>query len=296
MKALQIVNALEQFRPPDSPISLWSAQGRDLFEEQIQSFVARGQRIEFLMLGYPFKSTNHDHKTLGVLPDLAELVSFDNWRRFGEAVKAVYSPGVNIRLVSDGHAFSDLLDEKDATVDSYAELTADYATGAPVQIMSLQDFYPVSPSEGRRKLEAHFGIPELELEARILSDPDVTALYRGMIHFMEEELENRPFASKRQRHLSAKSLARKMMLRNEAYSAMVQSELSGAIRLSMHKTTNLKKFAFQLIPGAEAWHSPWHCALLVRKDGSYATVHKKDAITAGWELVNQNGRAYHYAE
>jgi pyoverdine/dityrosine biosynthesis protein Dit1 len=296
MSASEVVKAFEAFRQPDSNISEWNEGGRLVFADQVYEYTSRNKPVEFVMLGYPFKSTNHVHKTLGVLPDLAERASFDNWRKFGDAVRAVYPPGINVNLVSDGFAFNDLLGEADKTVDEYAEVVGDYAKGAPVRLLSMLDFYPTSPGYARDKLTTQFGITDIELEARIISDPNVTMLYNGMARFMEEELEYKTFPSKRQLHLAAKALARKMMLRNEAYSALVHSEFANAIRLSMHKATNVAKYAFQLIPGPESYFSPWHCAVLVHKDGTLKTVHKRDAEAAGWTLVIENERPFFYAE
>lgn len=287
----------EKYRMPASKINEWESGGRDMFASQLDSFVSNDRTIEFLMLGYPFKSTNHVHKTLGTLPDLAEEVSMKNFEAFGQEMQAVYSPGVKVTLLSDGFVFNDILEERDAVVDEYAEIAKDMAKAAPVQLLSLKDVYSgKSLATARESLLNNFGISEVELERRILEDPNTTILYRGMIRFMEEELAYKSFPSKRQHHLAAKALARQMMFRNEAYSQLASTEFSRNIRLSMHPTTNKGKYSFQLIPSPEAWTSPWHCALLTKCNGVVATIHKRDAEVAGYELVTINNRKYAYAE
>jgi pyoverdine/dityrosine biosynthesis protein Dit1 len=292
-----VLQVFEKFRMPPSKINEWETGGRDLFSTQLEPFITANKQIEFLMLGYPFKSTNHVHKTLGVLPDLAEEVSMKNFEDFGKQISEVYTPGVKITLLSDGFVFNDILEERDSVVDEYAEVAREMARAAPVQLLSLKDVYGgLDLSTARSKLLDHFGVSEIELESRILTDPNTTMLYRGMIRFMEEELAFKTFPSKRQHHLAAKSLARVMMFRNEAYSQLANSEFSSNIRLSMHPTTNKGKYSFQLIPSPEAWTSPWHCALLTKCNGVVATIHKKDAELAGYELVKINGRDYAYTE
>lgn len=281
---------------PDSNISKWSTGGRDVLANRIDSFVANNHEIQFLMLGYPFKSTNHQHKTLGTLPDLAEEVSLRQIAAFNDEVKSFYPPGAKLTVLSDGFIFNDLLNEAESVVDQYHEvvLAMAHEAQASTDIRTLRDLYPSqSLSTARSKIIQQFAINDVELERRILIDPNVNWLYRAMIRFMEEETANKQFASKRQHHLAAKTLARSMMLRNEIYSSYAEAELSSHIRLSMHATTNDHKWGFRLIPGDCAWTSPWHCAMLVSPSG-VCTVHKADAEAAGYRLVMKNNQPYYY--
>lgn len=84
-----------------------------------------------------------------------------------------------------------------------------------------------------------------------------------------------------------------MMLRNEAYSQLIGQEFGDYIRLSMHTTTNVKKFGFQLIPGANAHHSPWHTSV-VDTGSELVTMHKKEAEAAGYRLAYKEGRPYNF--
>lgn len=268
--------------------------GREALTLRMASFYERQKPLEFVMLGYPFKSTNHRDKTIGTLPDMAEEVSMKNFKLFGDKIADVYPPGIRITVISDGYVFNDILEEQDYIVDNYGEIARDLAKDTPVQIMSLRDFYPEDRlNDARGKVISQFGITDTELEHRVLFDPNVNSLYRGMIRFMEEELANRSYPSHRKLHLAAKTLARQMMFRNEAYSHLVSAEFKTAIRLSMHPSTNIDKYSFQLIPGKHNRMSPWHCAVLW-KDGTYSTIHKKDAEAAGHELVSVGGRPYFY--
>lgn len=128
-------------------------------------------------------------------------------------------------------------------------------------------------------------------------DPDVNLLYRGMIKFMTGDLAIKDFPSNSQLQKQAKITAREMMFRNEAYSKLVSSEFSSHIRLSMHPSANNgSKYSFQLIPSPKAWTSPWHCALLVNADGQYETIHRKEAMAAGHEIVFKDGQPYYFKQ
>lgn len=142
-----------------------------------------------------------------------------------------------------------------------------------------------------------FGITPEVLEQRILLDADTNSLYRGMIKFLTLDLAIQEFPSNNQLQKKAKLLAREMMFRNEAYSHLVQHEFKDHIRLSMHPSVNNgTKYSFMLIPSEKAFTSPWHCAIAIEKDGSIATIHKRDAIAKGYEIVNQDGQPFYFQE
>jgi pyoverdine/dityrosine biosynthesis protein Dit1 len=298
-KANLIIKAFEAFRMPAQPNDEFISIGKQKLAEKMMPFIAADAPIQFTMLGYPMKSSNDRDKVIGKLPDLAEQVSLQNFATFNEEIKKVHAKGVNINIISDGFVFNDLLDIEDNTVSAYEEMTRDYGKIAPINFMKLQDFYnnDMSLASMRGTLMEQFGITDVELERRIMFDPDVNYLYRGMIKFMTEELANRNYPSGNQLQKAAKKLARAMMFRNEAYSTLVKDNFSSYIRLSMHPSVNNgAKYSFQMIPSPKAWTSPWHCALLVYNDGSIGTVHKKDAIAEGHELVMQDGRPLYFHE
>lgn len=295
----QILDIFQDFRMPSTSIDEYDKGGKEKLADKLATFVDANKVIQFSMLGYPFKSLNHRDKVLGSLPDLGEQVSLGNFGRFAERISEIYAPGACFSIVSDGWAFSDILGASDKEVREYAEIVRSMALDLPIDFYDLYNFYPRSMNltEMREKLMTQFAPTEEELERRILQDVNVNTLYRGMTIFMTEELAIKEFPSKSQRQKAAKILVREMMRRNEAYSALVQKEFSGHIRLSMHPSTNNGiKYSFQLIPSQNARHSPWHSALLIHKDSSYETIHRKDAIAAGHELAYSNGQPYYFAE
>jgi len=297
----EILSIFELFRMAPIPtIDRYEQEGKALFADKVEGFVNKNEPIMFFMLGYPFKSLNKRDKVLGTLPDLTEEVSLKNFARFNDAIKTVYTPGVQIHIASDGYVFNDILGAFDATVRQYEEITKAMCIGTPVFIHNLTDFYSSNLgrlSDIREKLMMQFGPSEELLQHRILNEPDTTMLYRGMSIFMEEELAIKEYDSRNQMHKAAKILTREMMRRNEAFGAMVQHEFSDMVKISMHNSTNVKKLAFNLYPTAVIPHgSPWHVSMLVKADGTMETIKRKDAESAGHQLIYKDKQPYYFLQ
>lgn len=294
---LEILERFEQFRMDPLPNDVYESIGKQKLAAKISKFVDIGKPIDFVMLGFPMKSPNSRDKVLGTMPDLAEEMAITRFQHFGDRIAEVYKPGIKMHIVSDGFVFNDVMNVADTIVQQYEEICLHMAKAAPVQWYDLRDFYDknLSMATMRDKVISHFGITDAMLEQRILMDPDVNTLYRGMIKFMTGDLAMNNYPSNSQLQKQAKILARAMMFRNEAYSQLVSNEFSDCIRLSMHHTINNgNKFSYQLITGKNVFTSPWHCALVMHDDGQVSTVHRKDAITSGYQIVEQDGRPYYF--
>lgn len=293
-----LLSIFENFRMPATEIDQYNIFGRGLLSQKMKTFVDAGKPIEFVLLGFPMKSPNDRDKVLGKLPDLAEEASFTNLAKFNDLIKSEYAPGVNINVVSDGFVFSDIMKVTDNVVIEYEEATIDLAKQAPVKWFDLRDFYGNDIAEARTKVVSQFGISDVELERRIMFDPDVNALHRGMIKFLSLDLTINEYPSKNQLQKDARKVAREMMFRNEAYSSLIKKEFTDQIRLSIHPSQNNgAKYSFQLIPGTKIWTSPWHCALAVDEaTGEYETIHKKDALGLGYQITEAHGRPYFFTK
>ncbi len=292
-----LLEVFSRFRMTPGPEDQFESTGKQKLLDRFSTFTDNGKPIKFVMLGYPMKSPNTRDKTLGTIPDRAEQVSLDNFKVFNDAVKSVYAPGIEVSIVSDGYAFNHLLQVPDSTVATYNEMSMDIAKDGPVSWYQLTDFFSkdLSLATMRDKVIMHFGITSDELERRILFDKDVNTLYKGMIRFVTADIAMYDFASNSQLHKQAKILARNMMFYNEAYSKLVQDQFKDSIRLSMHPSINNGvKYSFQLIPGQNTHHSPWHAALVTDGTGTFSTMHRKDADEAGFQLIYKDGRPYYY--
>lgn len=291
----KILNIFSKYRMATTPSDEFETKGKAHFIDKVNAFVLKNEPVLFSMLGYPYKSMNDRDKVIGKIPDRGELESLINFAHFADDVQAVYQPGLRFSFIQDGFMFNDVQGIPDHTVALYEEQVRDLSKAMPVTWYGPEDFYAGSKADIREKIMSQFGITSDELERRILFDYNVNQLYRGITLFMKGDLAILDLPSNTQLQKKAKIMARELMFRNEAYSALIRSHFSDHIRLSMHQSNNDgTKFSFQLIPGARL--SPWMAALVVKKDGSLTTLHKKDAIAAGHELVNVNGQPYYFQE
>lgn len=297
MEAIErILQVFESFRMAPLSIDEYENRGKDVLRGKLSPFVSSNTPIKFSIMGFPMKSPNNRDKVIGKLPDLAEEITIGTFKEFNNQVKQIYAPGIDLAVVSDGLIFNDVMRVDDATVYEYQERSMAMVGDAPIRWYNMQDFYSKNASlaSTRDKLISQFGITPEELERRILMDADVNYLYKGMIRFMNLDLAIKDFPSNTQLQKEAKKVAREMMFRNEAYSKLVQSEFSDHIRLSMHPSINNgTKYSFQLIRSPKVFTSAWHCALAII-DGFYETIHRKDAIAQGMELVSVNNQPYYF--
>lgn len=297
MSVENVLRVFESFRMAPLAIDQYEQTGKAVLRGRISPFITANEPIKFSIMGFPMKSPNNRDKVIGKLPDLAEEVTIKNFITFNDEVKKVYSPGIQLAVVSDGLIFNDVMEVDDTTVYEYQAASQDLVGSAPIKWFNMRDFYAkeLSLSAIRSKIIEQFGITPEELQRRILLDADVNYLYKGMIRFMNLDLAIKDYSSKTQLQNEAKKLAKTMMFRNEAYSKLVQKEFSDHIRLSMHPSINNGvKYSFQLIRSPKAYTSAWHCALAM-VNGVYETIHRMDAERLGYELVSQHGRPYYYA-
>lgn len=293
-----ILKQFESFRQPATNIDQYEQVGRQVLAERINPLVEQCKPLKFAMLGFPFKSTNLRDKVLSPYPDMGEQLTLKNFFRMNNEIKKVYPPGMILSIVSDGFVFNDLWNIPDAVTAEYLGISTQmgYENSAPVDWYNLSDFYSRGQKLNtmRDKMQEQFGISEEELQRRIMFDQDVNYTYRGMIMFISEEFATTQFESGKAKERAVKSLVRKVMLRNEAFDNMVRHVFKDHIRLSMHKSVNNgKKYSINLIDSPYAKHSAWHSAVVFDHD-KVMTMHKKDAVNQGYELVNVNGQPFYF--
>lgn len=84
----------------------WEGFGEEYFEKTVDFFVKRNVPIEAVLPAFPHKSSNLD-KVSSPMPDKGEELALRRLVSFAASVKQIYSPGIQIWIVSDGHVFSD---------------------------------------------------------------------------------------------------------------------------------------------------------------------------------------------
>ncbi|OAQ64347.1 pyoverdine/dityrosine biosynthesis protein [Pochonia chlamydosporia 170] len=256
----------------------WSPLGREVFRQQVGSFVSRGAKVEFCLPAFPCKSSSKN-KVLSDSPDRGEHIALSNLHTFIQKIEAVYPPGGKLWIISDGHVFSDCIGVDDMTVDKYgAQLKAmnksiaDSRGGKDrIGFKSLPDLFGIE-SQGSfghlRRIKEHLPettryistktTEEADLCRKVLTmgfrpgndelqelisvkDAALLALYRGFSRFMLEDLATNRYTS----HLSRAQLkkrsakvAKEMIQRNQCYSNLVQMLFPHHVRLSIHAHDN----------------------------------------------------------
>jgi pyoverdine/dityrosine biosynthesis protein Dit1 len=103
-KAREILHIIEEFGLNYERTGSWD--GFDTFLPVVQGQVGRGESIKMLLPGFPFKSPNNKTKVLGVLPDLGEELALKRLDGIASAIDAIYEPGAEIHITSDGLVYN----------------------------------------------------------------------------------------------------------------------------------------------------------------------------------------------
>ena len=83
--------------------------GKDECIEHITNLITGDKPLKLVIVAFPFKSANHERKTLSSLPDMAERKSLEYLQHIMQEIKAVYKPGAQLTIVCDGIPFAKLL-------------------------------------------------------------------------------------------------------------------------------------------------------------------------------------------
>lgn len=254
--------------------------GREYFADRVRFFVSRNTKIEACLPAFPCKSSN-TMKVAGNRPDKGEELALRRIIAFSKMVQKIYTPGIKVWIVSDGHVFSDCIGVDDSVVDRYGlqlkQLYDQITKETTIGFRALPELFTsrlgkFKPEYTKNVVLPHFLNTEIKADAEICrailmcgcstdpeilrsmidcNDPAKIALYRGFSKFMFEDLAQQPatvsLGSKSRRKLASK-VAFEMIKRNEAYSNLVGLLLPYHLRLSIHAHNNSgPKFGIRLL-------------------------------------------------
>jgi len=100
-KACLIQKYLSSFIPFKKNLLL---KGKTQLEDKLEYLIAHEKQIALVILGFPFKSTNHEKKCLGPNADLGEYLGLTTLTQLTQNVKSVY-PNTHCTIISDGLAY-----------------------------------------------------------------------------------------------------------------------------------------------------------------------------------------------
>lgn len=192
----------------------WATEGRAAFTKTTAAFVTAGKAVEFVLPAFPCKSSNLN-KVSGALPDKGEELALRTLKLFSDDVASFYSPGVLVRVVSDGHVFSDLVGTDDCAVDEYNAALKDMAAGIDASVLfagldeliaHIPDAPPgntptTGPMATKHTAEADaaratllelYGQPPATIDERLANDKALLGLCRGFSRFVFEDTLQHP--------------------------------------------------------------------------------------------------------
>lgn len=260
---------------------------------RVAAFVSRGAPIQLALPAFPAKSPS-PAKVLGKHPDMAEQLGLESLARLLDEIAAVYPPGAELVLCSDGGVFADLVGVSDADV-------ARYRRGIEAMIAEIDDerirFFGLedalgsrTPSTSRAELVARYAASESSLRERAASTPALAATIDGIHRFLVDDLRGAdPTLSRSQAQKRARPLAYEVVRRSEAWGRLVAAAFPDALRLSIHPQPDVsEKIGVHLIETDDAWLTPWH-GVALRENDRFRLVRRADAEASGAVLVEEDG-------
>ncbi|KAI0522111.1 Pyoverdine/dityrosine biosynthesis protein-domain-containing protein [Xylaria bambusicola] len=283
----KITVLFEQMLRNTSANDEWNSSGREYFTRRIRDFVNRNERCQMVLPAFPCKSPN-DQKVGGSKPDMAERIALETLWAFTKRLEEIYPPGATVWIIHDGHLLSSCIGVDDDAISEYeSNLQELYrsmfntpADRQAVRFCPLTDLFDDSDSTqtfspswvadpelvqdpiqtklsdtaeiARKLVMASCGISRAHLRKLILAqDPDILRSYRGLSRFMLQDLEGPMFAgqSTSRKKKTAAAVASEMMVRNQAYSNLLELLYPNYVRLSIHAHNNRgPKFGIRLFP------------------------------------------------
>jgi pyoverdine/dityrosine biosynthesis protein Dit1 len=248
--------------------------------ETLRYFVSKQDPINMVVPAYPFKSPNRKEKVLGPDPDVGERMSLEHFNSMGARIRQIYPPGGHVTIVSDGCCYNDLLGVSDEEVFRYAEGLHRIVDRLGLKHIRFSD--PFELIEGRHNVpitEEEYASRIGELKDRLFSsylpagydfdedlkkDPNAALTYRGYIRFLMSDLallfkDKQMSKNAIKKHCS--TVARGMIERGKAFSALVAKTSPLHVRLSIHASDNTGKLSVALLPHKRYSTfpvTPWH--------------------------------------
>lgn len=266
--------------------------------QKISAQINRKQKIIFILPAFPAKSPNPE-KTASFLPDMGEKLALQFLNQLCNDISAIYTPGAEIIICSDGRVFNDLVLVSDKYVDAYSQGIRIILQENKLDNLSTFDldecFINSSYENMRQKLIAEYGEALSSLKTRIKEETETRALFNGIHRFIfEDRLALATDLSKNKVRDQAKEVAYEVIQRSNAWSRLLERQFPEAVRLSIHpQVCHSEKIGIQLLQTDHAWQTPWHSVALY--DGnSYRLTKRNIAETLQAKPIFINQQFSHY--
>lgn len=262
---------------------------------KIVELMKAGQPIELVLPAFPAKSSNQE-KTVGILPDLGEVLALEKLERLCVAIEKIYAGGAKMIICSDGRVFSDLVKVSEEAVTAYGKEIRRIIRERGLTHLGtfdLDDVFPDSATfdEMRRVLVKIHGESVVQIRERSLNDPAGRDMFNGIHRFLfEDYVVLHPELSRNKVRNWSKDVSYEVIQRSNAWSNLVEKYFPHAVRLSIHpQLAQSKKIGVRLLPSTSQWRTPWHSVVLF--DGQeHILVRRQDAERMGAVLSHADDR------
>lgn len=250
----------------------------------ITHLIHNNQPLKLLLVGFPFKSSNHEKKTLGKLPDMAERKSLEYLQELLNNIKKVYPSGADLTIFCDGTPYANFFGISLQDVVAYENALQRLAQDLPnITLHTSTDIMH------KHQLKNLAGIntlidaypPSDELFKKTMYTTPLIAHKRFALE-LDHEAGKKILEQQSIDDITVKMLARETRMRNYISEYFPEDSY---LRLTVHFSQNVsKKFGIKLSPNADI--TPYH-GILVVEENSWTIRLKKDINLNDYQLMTQ---------
>ena len=292
--SIEIINILRTY----------GLQNENLANEEIPLFkklnalIAQGKELTFLLPAFPAKSPS-GKKTLGIMPDYAEVLALKNLNDLCQKISKIYGKKVSLIICSDGRVFSDVVNVSDKVIDDYSfgikEIIEFYKL-ENLSLFRIDDVYSEFSPERMRDFIIEKYAKDLEsVREKVLTNENYQRLFNGMHRFLiEDEI---PLLGDSKNAITKRTKAKtyELIRRSEAWTAFIDDYFTDTLRLSIHPhSLRHEKFGISLVPSSSKWATPWHNVVVKLKD-RFELMHKAEALKLN-AVLKKEADKYAYFE
>ncbi|KAM7195495.1 acetyl-CoA synthetase-like protein [Rhypophila sp. PSN 637] len=305
------------------------AAGHPKFMKVVDTFVSEQKPVLMCLPAFPFKSANKAYKVFGILPDKAEEIALDRLNSMCKRITAIYPPGAQLTIISDGLVYNDLLCIPDRDVWAYGQALRAMAVEkgfTHIEFSRLRDLteiplpekleeiiYVANATNFRRHMLNKWGRDDINVDDEIANNPDTLMTYRGYSRFLQSDLQHvfpssspTPGSGGKMapgaRSIKAfkrdvRYLGKQMIMRGYAFAGACKQAFPNHLRLSIHMSTGEHKISMSLLDTKTGYTTPWHCSIAQLASGEWISAPLGDFKTnPRMEVVYENGRPSYFRE